>query len=210
VRGLFLQTQTWAGEQHLLQHPRKYTINRLCDSRSADLSRLAEQRDEERAAFGAPPGDPREIRTLKAEFVKAVVKSIEFDALGFDSISISGAVVDGDLNLANITINNALQLENIQFLGSVDFSYSSTAHNLDIAGTLPKAKALCLKGFQTTASVFINNVLYDSDNQPVHKSTSFCTDTFASSSIGLQGARIGGQLSIRNTTAERLMLKAHK
>jgi hypothetical protein len=182
----------------------RYTINRLCEARSADLSRLVEELDEGAAAVGAPQVDARSVNTLRAEFVKAVVESNEFDAPGYDRIAISGFVIDGNLNLAKITINNTLQLENIQFLGNVDFRYSSTAHNLDISGTLPEAKALCLKGFQTTASVFIYNMLFQPDKQPVQDSTSFCTDTVGSISIGLQGARIGGQLSIRNTAAKTI------
>jgi uncharacterized protein YjbI with pentapeptide repeats len=140
-------------------------------------------------------------QALRAEFVKAVVESNEFDAPGYDRIAISEAVIDGDLNLAKITINNALQLENAEFRGSVDFSYSSTKHNLDISGTLRESKVLCLKGFQTDASVFIYNVRYQHANEPAQKSPYFCTDTTESPSIGLQGARIGGELNIRNTAA---------
>jgi hypothetical protein len=182
----------------------QYTINHLCETRSADLSRFAEQLDEGAAVVGAPPVDARSVKTLRAEFVKAVINSNEFDAPGYDRISISGAVIDGDLNLAKITINNALALLDVQFLGNVDFSYSSTAHILDISGTFPEAKTLCLKGFQTTASIFINKLHYQPDNQSVQNSTSFCTDTSGSPSIGLQGARIGGQLSIRNAIAKSI------
>jgi uncharacterized protein YjbI with pentapeptide repeats len=129
----------------------------------------------------------------------------------------------------------------------VDFSYSSTAHNLDISGTLPESKTLCLKGLQTTAAIFINKLDYQpSDpatavqsfdpasfiasgggapiqitnlpgadkaitgagsfpgNQSAQNSTTFCTDTTGSPSIGLQGARVVGQLTIRNTSAKTI------
>jgi uncharacterized protein YjbI with pentapeptide repeats len=180
----------------------QYTIHNLCEARTADLSQLAEELAGRAVEIGAPPVDAISVKTLKAEFVKAIIKSIEFDAPGFDRIAISGAVIDGDLNLAKITINNALVLKDVQFLGNVDFSYSSTTHNLDISGTFPESKALCLNGFQTTGSVFIYNILYESDKQFGQKSFSFCAD--ASSSIGLQGAHIGGHLSIRNTIAKTI------
>ena len=180
----------------------QYTINHLCEARPANLSQLVDGAVADDIAAGDALTSP--IRTLKAEFVKAVVKSNEFDAPGYDRISISGAVIDGDLNLAKITINNALQLENAEFRGSVDFSYSSTKHNLDISGTLHESKVLCLKGFQTDASVFIYNVRYQRANESAQKSPYFCTDTTKSPSIGLQGARIGGQLSIRNAVANTI------
>jgi uncharacterized protein YjbI with pentapeptide repeats len=183
----------------------QYTINRLCEARSTDLSRLAGELAWGAAAHGAPLGDSTRVKTLSAEFVKAVIESNEFDAPGYDRISISGAIIVGDLNLTKIKINNALQLRDVQFLGSIDFSYSSTEHNLDVSGTLPDAKGLCLKGFQTKASVFIDHLLYLPDKQPAKKSTSFCTDAFLSSpSIGLQGARIEGELSIRNAAVKTI------
>jgi hypothetical protein len=181
----------------------QYTIKRLCEARSADLSRLAEQLARGAAAHGAPAGDASSVKTLRAEFVKAVVESNEFDAPGYDRISISGAVIDGDLNLAKIKINNALQLEDVQFLGNVDFSYSSTEHNLDISGTLPEARGLCLKGFHTTASVFLGLLLHQPDKQTAKISTSLCISADPPS-IGLQGARIDGDLSIWNTVVKKI------
>ena len=65
-------------------------------------------------------------------------------------------------------------------------------------------KVLCLKGFQTDASVFIYNVRYQRANESAQKSPYFCTDTTESPSIGLQGARIGGQLGIRNAVANTI------
>jgi hypothetical protein len=200
----------------------KYTVNHLCEARTADLSQLAEELADRAAEKGDPPVDVKSVKTLKAEFVKAIVESNEFDAPGYDRISISGAIIKGDLNLAKITINNALVLKDVQFLGDVDFSYSSTTHNLDISGTLPESKTLCLKGLQTTASIFINKLDYQPSDpatavqsfdpasfiasgggasiRTAQNSTTFCTDTTGSPSIGLQGARIGGQLTIRNTS----------
>jgi hypothetical protein len=199
----------------------KYTVNRLCEARTADLSRFAED-EERKAKNGGPPVDAISVKTLKAEFVKAIVESNEFDAPGYDRISISGAIIKGDLSLAKITINNALVLKDVQFLGNVDFSYSSTMHNLDISGKLPDSTTLCLKGLQTTASIFINKIdsqpldlatavqsfdppsfIASGGGAPVQNST-FCTDTTGSPSIGLQGARIGGQLTIRDTTTKTI------
>jgi hypothetical protein len=153
----------------------KYTIHALCEARPANLSLLVDGAAADDIAAGDTATGPI---TLSAEFVKAVVESNEFDAPGYDRIAIDGAVIKGDLNLAKITINNALVFENVRFLGNVDFSYSSTAHNLDVSGTLPNSKVLCLKGLQTNASVFIYNLFYQLDNQPVQKS--FCTDTIGS------------------------------
>jgi hypothetical protein len=138
----------------------KYTVNHLCEARTTDLSQLAEELADRAAEKGDPPVNAKSVKTLKAEFVKAIVESNEFDAPGYDRISISEAIIKGDLNLAKITINNALVLKDVQFLGDVDFSYSSTTHNLDISGTLPESKTLCLKGLQTTASIFINKLDY--------------------------------------------------
>jgi uncharacterized protein YjbI with pentapeptide repeats len=177
----------------------QYTINRLCEARSADLSRFVDELAQGAAAHGAPPADSKLLKTLRAEFVKAVVESNEFDSPGYDRISITGAIIEGDLNLAKIQINNALVLKDAQFLGNVNFSYSSTDHNLDISGTLPDSKTLCFKGLQTKASVFISDVVFQPDNRPGQKF--FCTDNTDPPSIGLQGARIGGELSIRDTTA---------
>jgi hypothetical protein len=185
-------------------NPQRYTINLLCEARTADLSQPAELLAAGAMEVGAPPVDVISLKTLKADFVKAVVESNEFDAPGYDRIAISGANIDGDLNLAKITINNALVFKDIKFHGNLDFSYSSTKHNIDISGTLPELKTLCLKGLQTDESIFISNLSYQPDGQPVQQLTPFCTDTIGTPSIGLQGARIGGQLSIRNTTAKSI------
>jgi uncharacterized protein YjbI with pentapeptide repeats len=159
-----------------------YAIEALCKSGSVNLSLLVDGAAADDIAAGDALTSP--IRTLRAEFVKAVITSHAFDSPGYDGISISGAIIDDDLNLSKITMNNALQLEDVQFLGNVDFSYSSTTHNLDVSGTFPDFKVLCLKGFQTTSSVFIDNLRYQPDQQLVQKS--ICADNFDSPSIGLR------------------------
>jgi hypothetical protein len=53
----------------------KFTVNSLCEARTADLSQLAEQLAERAAEKGDPPVDVISVKTLKAEFVKAVVES---------------------------------------------------------------------------------------------------------------------------------------
>jgi hypothetical protein len=213
---------TWGFATSVLYDSQEtYTVNLLCEGRPADLSLLAENRAQEAAALGAPPADTTIVKTLRAEFVEAVVKSKVFEASGYDRVEISGAIIDGDLNLSTITINNALILKNVQFLGNVDFSYSSTKHNLDISGKL--SQTLCLKGMQTDASIVINKLDYQPSDPatavqsfdpasfitsgsgaPIQNSTTFCTDTTGSPSIGLQGARVGGQLRIRNTVVETI------
>jgi hypothetical protein len=162
-------------------------IKILCDARAADL----------KLSFSGPQADKRaydQRRTLSAEFVKALIESNQFDTPGYGRISISGAIITGDLKLSRIKINNSIRLVDITFGGGLDLSYSSTDHNLEISGSLPKTAGLCLRGFQSTRSVFIHDLQqYDSPSEL--KSQINCDEKMISS-IDLPGARIGGELNI--------------
>jgi hypothetical protein len=169
-----------AADKAVYTYPEQETIRALCDARTADLT------------YDDPEANNDENRTLPAAFVKAIIESNEFDTPGYDSISISGAIIDGDLILSKIKINNALHLNDITFLGGVDLSYSSTEHNLDISGLLPDSAMLCLRGFQSTRSMFITHLRLFRQVGP----TQIHCDEKVINSIDLPGARIGGELNI--------------
>ena len=172
------------------QAAEQYTIQALCDARTADFKSRSEY-------IGSNDDNltKDKKRTLPAAFVKAIVESNEFDTPGYDSISIYGAIIEGDLILSRININNAIHFNDITFKGGVDLSYSSTQHNLDISGSLPADAGLCLRGFQSTKSLFLTDIMQQSDGQSEKPSTIKC-DENTINSIDLPGARITGELNI--------------
>jgi hypothetical protein len=174
-------------DQSKYQDAEDYVTGALCDALPVDFelrSKTLFAEDDDRTKD--------DKRTLPAEFIRALVESNEFDTPGYEGISISGAIISGDLILSKIKINNALLLKSVTFQGGLDLSYSSTEHNLEISGFLPRNTGLCLRGFQSTRSVFI----HDLRQQPVNFDSKVTCDEKVISSIDLPGARIGGELNI--------------
>jgi hypothetical protein len=94
----------------------------------------------------------REPRVLDGWFLREILESNEFDAPFYDKITIKNVRIKDAIDLSRIHVYNNLEL-NIIFEGIVDFSYSSTEHNIDFRGSV-FGKGICLKGFSSRQSIF--------------------------------------------------------
>lgn len=153
---------------------------------------------------GLPYIAPRDqpLVVLTGKFVQALVESNQFDAPGYAGISIDGVEISEDLQLFRLQINNTVSITNSKFLGIVDLGYTSTTHNLDFSGS-SFLKRLCLTGFSSTQSIFINKSLQSDYNKDRQKLGCYGT-TDQSSYISLNFARIDGIVSIKEVKGSRL------
>jgi hypothetical protein len=159
------------------------TYQELCEANPVDLSSEKDNK-------------------IRPSFLKALIESNQFDAPGYDRISIKGALITDDLDLSKLDINNTLELTDFEFRGNVDFSYSSSSHNIYISGNIPDYAILCFSGFQTTKSVFLykfnsNKKQGASNSMSTATAQQFC-DGAVSPGVYFEGARVAGELNIWN------------
>src|SRR5207237_1896068 len=72
-------------------------------------------------------------RTLKAEWLHEAAKQ---------GLDIKGAIVSGDLNFRQVTLNNGISLIDCETRGAVDFSHAECKQNLILSGTRFHQRAL--------------------------------------------------------------------
>ncbi len=84
--------------------------------------------------------DARLERTIPATLIEKIVT--EPDRTVAIAIEISNAIIDGPLNLRHVTFKSGVTLTDCEFIGTVDFSFSTFEHNANFSGSKFTDRAL--------------------------------------------------------------------
>jgi hypothetical protein len=93
---------------------------------------------------------------IHGDLIKAIFASNQFDAPGYERITIRGFEIVGPLRLSGTHLRNTVRLIDCTFDDDVDFDFVSTEHVLDLSGS-EFHKTLNLKGFRSTQSLFLSS-----------------------------------------------------
>lgn len=118
--------------------------NQLCEGRTVLLDQLPEI------------STPVFNNTIYARIIRAIFESNQFDAPGYEYITIKGGTIHGPLKLSGRHLRNTVSIIGTTFTDAVDLSYASTEHNFDLSGSI-FLSSLNFKGFSSTKSIFLSN-----------------------------------------------------